>query len=42
MGTASIIGKKSVSRSSCAKIDFNILIYAQIDQATFIVNLTKM
>ena len=33
---------KSLGWSSCVLINFNILIYAQLDQATFIVNLTNM
>ena len=32
---------KGVGWSSCAKINFKILIDAQVDQATYIVNLTN-
>ena len=38
-----MIGKnKGVGWSSCAQSNFNFLIHAQVDQATFIVNLTKI
>ena len=33
---------KGVDWSSCAKINFRILLDVQVDQATFIVNLTNV